>query len=507
MNHRDLQKKQNKIALIFSLTFVLLLTIGIVGTILGFKNDLIIIGVLSVLIGFGGSIASMIYVIINTIKSNKIIYRLIGEEINNEINIETNKKEFFTKDGKLVTFDYNSFKLDDIDYKYSDEIGLIGCYSITRNKFVYDINISLLICIDQEVHQIQFDKDLLNEITDKNIPVVNLEDMKYLYSHCELGAKNAVKMISTNINIPYVPIFFEKNEEEKKTVKKIKKIGAAKLVLYLVVMFAVLIGFTLLINYLSDINLGAIGYNDFTASELVIKIVYSLVIVGLIIIKNNNKFLGKLSLALYVLTYWLCALLLPGRFNVFISSIFAIIFLVQGYKYTPDINSNNFNMNRYMLLSGFISIMIFASIINQCVTNILIAIILSILVPILLMTWLFIYKNKEYKKRNDKTYKVGNLVGLCIMGAFFIGINLYCGIISANAVFDNSEEIIFTEKVVELVDEDKHTSHKAVIIADDKELQISITKEMYNELKVDDMVTVVSRDGAFGIKYYQIKEK
>ena len=123
------------------------------------------------------------------------------------------------------------------------------------------------------------------------------------------------------------------------------------------------------------------------------------------------------------------------------------------------------------------------------------------------MTWLFIYKNKEYKKRNDKTYKVGNLVGLCIMGAFFIGINLYCGIISANAVFDNSEEIIFTEKVVELVDEDKYISHKAVIIADDKELQISITKEMYNELKVDDMVTVVSRDGAFGIKYYQIKEK
>ena len=326
MNHRDLQKKQNKIALIFSLTFVLLLTIGLVGTILGFKNDLIIIGVLSILIGFGGSVASMIYVIVNTIKTNKVIYRLIGEEINNEINIETNKKEFSTKDGKLVTFDYNSFKLDDIEYKYSDEIGLIGCYSITRNKFVHDINISLLICIDQEVHQIPFDKDLLNEIIDKNIPVVNLEDMKYLYSHCELGAKNAVKMISTNINIPYVPIFFEKNEEEKKTVKKIKKIGAAKLVLYLVVMFVVVIGFTLLINYLSDINLGAIGYNDFTASELVIKIVYSLVIVSLIIFENNNKFLGKLSLALYLLIYWLCALLLPGRFNIFISSIFAIIF-------------------------------------------------------------------------------------------------------------------------------------------------------------------------------------
>ena len=77
MNHRDLQKKQNKIALIFSLTFVLLLTIGLVGTILGFKNDLIIIGVLSILIGFGGSIASMIYVIINTIKSNKIILKFM----------------------------------------------------------------------------------------------------------------------------------------------------------------------------------------------------------------------------------------------------------------------------------------------------------------------------------------------------------------------------------------------------------------------------------------------
>ena len=38
------------------------------------------------------------------------------------------------------------------------------------------------------------------------------------------------------------------NKTEKKTVKKIKKIGAAKLVLYLVVMFVVLIGFTLLIN-------------------------------------------------------------------------------------------------------------------------------------------------------------------------------------------------------------------------------------------------------------------
>ena len=74
-------KKQNKIALIFSLTFVLLLTIGLVGTILGFKNDLIIIGILSILIGFGGSIASMIYVIVNTIKkiSEAIMQKIINQ--------------------------------------------------------------------------------------------------------------------------------------------------------------------------------------------------------------------------------------------------------------------------------------------------------------------------------------------------------------------------------------------------------------------------------------------
>lgn len=507
MDYRDLQKKQNKVAIIFSLLFIGLLTIGIVGTILGFENNLILIGILSILIGFGGSIASLIYIIINTSKTNKEIYKLLGAEIYKEINIENNKKEFKTREDKLVSFDYNSFKLDEKEYKYNDDYGLIGCYSVTRNKFVHEINISLLICIGDDTYQVPFDKDLLNEINDKNVPVVNIEDMKYLYDHTELGAKNAVKMVSTNINIPFVPIFFEKNDEDKKAVKRIKKIGAAKLVLYIVIMIALAIGFGVLINFLDDIALGAIGYNTFTASELLVKIIFTIIILGMIFIKNKNKFIGKISLGLYIILYWICTMLLPGRFNVFISSIFGIIFLVQGYKFCPDINADNFNINRYMFLAGLLSLIVFNSATNLCTTNTTVAIILSILIPSILIALFFIYKHKEFKAKKQANYKVGNLLGLCLVGLFFTIIIFYSGIISANAVFDNSEEVIFTEKVIELIDKSDYTSHKAVIIANDKELEISITEEMYEELEIDDMITVVSRNGAFGIKYYRIKEK
>ena len=135
------------------------------------------------------------------------------------------------------------------------------------------------------------------------------------------------------------------------------------------------------------------------------------------------------------------------------------------------------------------------------------SIILSILIPIILIALFFVYKHKEFKAKKQANYKVGNLLGLCFVGLFLTIIIFYSGIISANAVFDNSEEVIFTEKVIELIDENDYTSHKAVIIANDKELEISITEEMYEELEIDDMITVVSRNGAFGIKYYQIKEK
>jgi len=158
MDYKDLQKKQNKIAIIFSIIFFLSIFGLIMGGVFGFGKENILLGCLIVIPCILICITSLIWIILYTKKSNKTIYTLLGEEFNKQINKEEGKKEFKTTTGESVSFDFTSFIINDKEYKYSEEIGILGCYSSTVSKFVHDINISLIIAIEDEVYDILFDK-------------------------------------------------------------------------------------------------------------------------------------------------------------------------------------------------------------------------------------------------------------------------------------------------------------------------------------------------------------
>jgi len=507
MDYKDLQKKQNKIAIIFSIIFFLSIFGLIMGGVFGFGKENILLGCLIVIPCILICITSLIWIILYTKKSNKTIYTLLGEEFNKQINKEEGKKEFKTTTGESVSFDFTSFIINDKEYKYSEEIGILGCYSSTVSKFVHDINISLIIAIEDEVYDILFDKDVLNELIDKNVPVANMDDIKYLYDHLELGAKRIVKVLSNNIKIPYMPILFEKNEKEEKEMKKAKKIGATKLTVYIILLFVGLIAFVLLSNFLGDIIIEGITYEPISVFTLIIRIAFSLFILGCVFIKNEHKVEAKISLVAYVVLYWLLSLILPSRFSVFVGSIFVFIFFIQGFRYTKDIYADDFTPNRYMFIGMIIFLVGFIKAMNLCIVGGKVVILISILIAAALMGLLFMHQQVKYKNNKNSNFKKSNLLGICFIGLFFIAANLYVSIISANAVFDTSEEIIVTEKVVELNESEKYKSASATIIINDKELDISITDEMFEELQIGDTITVVYHEGAFGIKYYQIKSK
>ncbi len=507
MDYKDLQKKQNKIGIIVSMIFFLSLVGLIIGGVFGFGNDNILLGCLLVIPCLLTCITSIVWVILYIRKTNKIIYSLLSDEFGKAINKEEGKKEFKTLNGESVSFDYTSFKINDEEYKYSDEIGILGCYSSTVSKFVHDIRISLIIAIEDDIYDIPFDKDLLNELIDKNVSITNIDDMKYLYNHLELGAERIVKILSSNIKIPYMPVIFEKNEKEEREIKKTKKIEATKLTIYVVLLFVGFLTFALSSNFLGEIIIEGITYEPISVFTLIVRIIFSLVILGCAFIKNEHKLKGKISLVAYVVLYWLLSFILPSRFNVFVGSIFVFIFFIQGFRYTKDIYADDFALNRYMFIGMIVFLTGFIKVMNLCIVGGTVVTLISTLIAAVLMGLLFMHQQIKYNNNKKKNFKKSNLIGLCLVGVFFIAANLYVSIISANAVFDTSEEIIVTEKVVELNDSGKYSSASATIIINDEKLDISITDEMYKKLEIGDTITVVYNEGAFGIKYYQIKSK
>lgn len=137
-----------------------------------------------------------------------------------------------------------------------------------------------------------------------------------------------------------------------------------------------------------------------------------------------------------------------------------------------------------------------------------ISFIVGIASAVVALVVMLILKPKWLNKAN-KRVKASDLVGMVICVALVMGLITHGCITYPNYAFDDKPPIVVTRTVTDVR---RHSGGKGPtkyyvdVIEKGKEVEIKITRELYESLKKGDLITVEVYEGAFGLEYYRRHE-
>ena len=244
--------------------------------------------------------------------------------------------------------------------------------------------------------------------------------------------------------------------------------------------------------------------------DIIIKIIFSIVLILLIFVKSSKySIYSKTITGLYVIIFWLSRILLDTRANLLIDYIFMIVFMLVGTFETYRIKKSEKKAkdlyNRYFGIAIFIALgQTFTAILDFTFVKWglpwLYALfgdlfILSIAAVILI---LYLRKQKEKTKKEKVSLILSVLFGVLFVGYYFSIVTVN----NLNFALDNSEPVINNYEIIELENGDDNENDKAKVMINEIEYEISISDYEYETLKAGDMLEVYYYEGAFGLSYY-----
>lgn len=504
MNREELQKKYVQGVLLYVLSVFLLFTFIIVGVVF-IDEGSIILGIALLFTGLIFSIITYIYALKKTKKYKPLMYKAFSDEIKATLNKRHQKVNFNSRENNVVLFKDDYLQIDELEYKY-DTLEF-GIFLVHKPKMLSDkLDLVLGIFSEEMEVTIEFDGDLLDVIENKKINVFNQEDFNYFLENTEVCAKKLIRIASFSHNVGYIPLVFSKTKEEKKQERKFN----FKKMLIQILIFLGIFGFSILLTWLASSKEG-IKISDSFAYNLGFKIVFSVVLLSLGFIKSKNiRFIGKSAFILYLVMYWYGILFLNARINVLKDIIFLFIFVIIGIIVLDKKDLNKNPINRLIGFGIFLMLMLlftandYNTVESESVFAIFGIIGAVLMIPGFILTWLY-YKKKakieEVKKSVVITAVIFYPLGIVVMFIAclsFIFINL-------NYSLDRSTPVIMEEEIVELKQGGENESDVAIVIINEEEVEVPISRSLYFDLEIGDIIEVGFYPGAFNYEYYIIE--
>jgi len=136
-----------------------------------------------------------------------------------------------------------------------------------------------------------------------------------------------------------------------------------------------------------------------------------------------------------------------------------------------------------------------------------ISFIVGIASAVVALVVMLILKPKWLNKAN-KRVKASDLVGMVICVALVMGLITHRCITYPNYAFDDKPPIVVTHTITDVrrFSSKGSITYYAYCIEKGKEVEIKITRELYESLKKGDLITVEVYEGAFGLEYYRRHE-
>lgn len=317
---------------------------------------------------------------------------------------------------------------------------------------------------------------------------------------------NVQKKIFKLANIsfqPYIILLFYKERTGK-------KISIERTFISIVLIVSLLLGFVLLILSLN--SEGTIKIIESNMGILIFRIIVSIIILSLSFIKASNiKWYVRLSFPFYIVLYWIGTLFINDIFNYMVLMFSTIYFIVLGISQMNFKRINEEPFNRTMGFSMFLILVLMReafdfNLENQDLPFIIPGIIGGIILISLVVILVVLYN----KKKNDKYFSKSNFWGLglslCFLIPVFTIIILASNLILINYCFDNSKPIYYEEMIIRLEDSDDYDSDKAIVLIENEEVELTISRSEYFEFEIGDILIISKYKGAFNYSYYVIEE-
>ena len=497
----DLIKKRNRNLIIYVLLgFVGMLAPLIPGAILLETDPNAVFGIVLVILSILIFVSATVWLCIVSTKINNEINKLKIQSDIEKLSTFTENKIFKSIEGR--TFEFNDeFFLIDNKIQYYNKYSSSAAFRVDKGMFIPCLVIGET--EGKEQYTIDLDGDLLRIIKDSNITILNKEELEFYIDNIESATKQVAKSYSFN-PMPCFIMEFKKNKQDAKKFTKRTLIS----ILFSIVFFALVIGFNVLIIWLTDSKEGIEASNKI-GMDIIIKIIFSIILVLLVFVKAKKySIYTKIIIGLYLTIFWWGRLYFNDRNNILVDYLFMIVFILCGifesYRiYKEEKNVKNC-FNRYYGIAIFLLFVqmftAFDLTFKEEGKPWLVALFIDIFLFLIALYFIVLYlvKNKD-KTKKEKGIFIGVSVFWALVGGYYLSI---ISLINLNYSLDKSIPIINSYEIVELENGDDNESDKATVIINGTEYRITIADEEYHELSVGDMLEVYYFEGAFNIAYY-----
>ena len=502
MSIEELSKKNTKRVIIFLIVcFSSFVPLTIGGILLDETNNVVVGTILLILAGiiFVGSIVWVSIVCgklnsqINRIKLQYNIDMINKREGKNIFKTTTDEEveffeEYFTVNGRVLN--YNEFT-------FASGFNMMTLEMTASITFFNDNDIPLIIPLDL---------DLIDEIENKNIKLINKDELDFYLSNVEIAFKQAKKALALHPTV-FLLMEFKKNKEDA------KKFGKRNFIASLIYIgfFVLFLGFNILLGWLGGSEQG-IEISNKMGMDIIVKVVFTVILILLMVIKSNKfHIISKASIALYLILYWLGIFYFPGKVNVIIEIIFTTLFFAIGFNElyrvkdkVNEVTGKKEEFNRFLGIGAFSFLFLTFNMLEFTFVDdgiaFLIGIIIAGILTIVTVVAIIIYmsKHKDLEKKQKTNIWVTGIICPLVFGFFLSSVY----ITNLNYALDSSEPVINYYEIIELEKGDDDSNDTAIIIIDGKEVDISISAEEYFKLEVGDTLKVYYSKGAFNLPYY-----
>ena len=506
MTLEELQKKNNKMVIIFLIGFFSSFVPFIPGAILVDEGNNVVLGIiLLVLAGilFVGSIVCIAIVSgglnkkMNQMRIDHNRQMLSKREFKNVFTTTTLEEveffeEYFTVNGKVLNY---------CNYDFAAGFNCMTLEMTASITFFNDSGDTPLI--------IPLDLDLIEEIEKKNINLINKEELDFYINNFDVAYKQAKRALAIQPAL-FMLMEFKKNKVDA------KKFGKRNLIasLFYIGSFVLFLGINILLMWLGQSKEG-IEFSNKIGMDIIIKVIFTVILLLMIFVKSTRyHIVSKTSIDLYLILYWVGIFYFPGKVNVILMLIFAFLLLAIGlnelYRNKGKIDEKTGKkeeMNRFIGISMFLFLLLMFNVMEFTYVDdglpYLVAIIIAGVITIITIICIIIYLSKHKGLEKKKITEIW-LCGI-IFPLIFGWILCSLTIVNLNYALDPHEPIIKYYEIIELEKGDNNSSDKAIIIIDDKEVEISISAEEYHKLEVGEELEVYYSNGAFNMPYYYHK--
>lgn len=442
---------------------------------------------------------SIVFMILKTKQQKPLITKAFYDEFMVLVNKNEDNPKYISETNKEVIFKDALLEYDNQEYAYEDLVAGI-CVKYNPKMLHTDVSFVLIITSDEEEMILPFSGQLLEKVKDAGIEIFNYEDYEYMLGNFDVCIKKILRQLIPQQR--FFPLFFSKNKEEKKVERSIN----IKLKLFTVGFIALAILVLILLSWLGESREGLKITNSF-GFNLGIKILFSGVIVLLAFFKASKiETYGKILFIAYLLSYWMGSLVLSPRSNMLFTVLFFIAFVLVGIIELDFKDMKDSPFNRFLGFSFFLFLMIgartlYLKFVNEGKVASIAAIITAVITIISIVFAIKYYKLNIKKEDKVKKKVITGSISIPFSTLIISFILLFFFIQAVNYAFDTSQRQFIDCTVDGLEMNDKY-SDSVIVIINNKEVKIPISREDYYNLKLHEPIYISYYSGALGLDYY-----